>query len=269
VLNTLLDRLRTIDRRLILSGVLALIAATLLLLLATAGPPESRLWSALALILLLVVVQVILLFFRPPDRSAFGQAREAFMAGDYASAADQLEKLTAIRPSARGYTLLGNTYRQLGRMQDSRTAIDRALSFRANDAYALYGRGRLELALGNFEEAAEWFDRALKAGAPGNVACDLGYAEYFLGNLDAAARTLHKTTRIMRLEPYRVYLTNAILYGMLRDKSGEAGRIALANLKQAAGGAAYWEAEIARHPDSTYAAKLRAVLDGAKELVIE
>ncbi len=260
----MLDRLRTMDRRLIISGTLAFIAALLLLLLSVAGPPEARLWMALGLILLLVIVQVIMLFFRPPDRSAFGLAREAFMAGDFAAAADQLEKLVVIRPTARGYTLLGNTYRQLGRMQDSHAAIEHALQLRSNDAYALYGMGRLELAQGNFENASDWFDKALKAGAPGNVASDLGYAEYFLGNWEEALRILQKTTRIMRLEPYRVYLTNAILYALIRDKSSEAAKIASSNLQSATSGAAYWEAEIARHPDGAYAAALRSVLDGAK-----
>lgn len=261
----MLERLRIMDRRLLLSAVLAFIAAFLLLLLSIAGPPESRLWMALGLILLLVVIQVFLLFFRPPDRSAFGLAREAFMAGDFNSAAEQLEKLITIHPTARSYTLLGNTYRQLGRMQDSRAAIDQALKLRTNNAYALYGMGRLELAQGNFEAAAEWFDRALKAGAPGNVACDLGYAEYFLGNKDAALHTLQKTTRIMRLEPYRVYLTNAILYGLISNKVSDGGKTALSNLKSAASGAAYWEAEYARFPDSAYGLALRTVLDEAKQ----
>jgi tetratricopeptide (TPR) repeat protein len=266
MLERLLAMLRTLDRRLIVSAVLALIAALLLLLLAIAGPPEARLWMALGLILLLVLIQVVLLFFRPPDRSAFGLAREAFVAGDYTSAAEQLERLIAIRPTARSYTLLGNTYRQMGRLDDSHTAITQALELRANDAYALYGMGRLELAKGRFEAAADWFDRALKAGAPANVACDLGFAEYFLGNREAALRTLQKTTRIMRLEPYRVYLTNAILYVLIQDKTSEGAKIALTNLKSAPTGAAYWEAEAQRHAETTYGEALRALLEAAAAL---
>lgn len=265
----MLDRLRYIDRRLILSGILAFLAATLLLLLSVAGPPESRFGSALGLIGLLVGIQAFLLFFRPPDRSPFGRAREAFLAIDYDSAAAQLEALIAVRPTPRALTLLGNTYRQQGHLDTARLTIRKALDLRANDAYALYGLGRIDLAEGRFEAAADSFDQALGAGAPANVACDLGYAEYFQGNHDAALKTLQKTTRILRLESYRLFLTNAILYRLIRDKSGTAAKTTLSNIEQSREGLPYWEAEIARFPGSAYASALQDILAGVDASIIK
>ncbi len=257
--------IRYLDRRIIFSGVLLVIAGALLLALVLGGPADARFGGAVGLIALLVTVQIAILFYRPTDRSPFGAARAAFIAGDFAAAAAQLEALIEAKPSARGYTLLANTYRALGRLAEARTAIEQALALRPKDAYARYGLGRIEQAKGNFEEAAQQFDAALQAGSPANVACDLGYAEYFAGNREAALRTLGKTTRLLRLESYRLWLTNLILYLSFTDKTNISAQTALANLRAAAEGRSYWEAEAARHSTTAYGEALAGLLAQARE----
>lgn len=258
--------IRYLNRRVIFSGVLLVVALVLLLALVFSGPANARFGGAVGLVALLVTVQIAILFYRPSDRSPFGAARAAFIAGDFAAAAAQLEALVAAKPSARGYTLLANTYRALGRLDEARTAIEQALVLRPRNPYARYGLGRIELAEGNFEGAAQQFDAALQAGSPTNVACDLGYAEYFAGNREAALRTLGKTTRLLRLEAYRLWLTNLILYLSFTDKTKVNAQTALANLRAAAEGRAYWEAEAARHSATAYGEALAGLLAQAGDI---
>ena len=70
--------LSTVDRRVLVSGVLAVLTAAILIGLIAFGPSQARLGGVVGLIGLTVVVQVTLLFLRPTDRSAFGKARSAF-----------------------------------------------------------------------------------------------------------------------------------------------------------------------------------------------
>jgi tetratricopeptide (TPR) repeat protein len=121
--------------------------------------------------------------------------------------------------------------------------------------------GRVALARGAFDEACEWFDQALAHGAPSNVGCDLGFAEYFMGNQETAIRTLQKTTRLLRIEPYRMYMANLILFMVIKDKAGPAIATVRANLAASeADGRAYWIAEAERHPGTPYAAQIEALL---------
>ena len=268
--------LSTVDRRVLVSGVLAVLTAAILIGLIAFGPSQARLGGVVGLIGLTVVVQVTLLFLRPTDRSAFGKARSAFAAGEYADAARQLEPLITAQTaehtsSARtatkavpARTLLGNTYRQLGRLDDSLVQLTDVLHIAPKNAFVLYGLGRTRLAMGEFEQAAELFGQALEAGAPSNIGCDLGCAEYFAGNTDAALRTLQKTTRLLQIEPYRAFLANLLLLIMLEKRPVEAVQVALQtaaqNLRGDADGLAYWQAEVERHHATPYGQALTIVL---------
>jgi tetratricopeptide (TPR) repeat protein len=266
--------LRGVDRRLILSGVLAIIMAAILLALTVNGPQEGRFWSAVGLIALLTLVQVFLLFVRPEDRTPFGQARTAFTNGDYQTAISLLESQikASPRPDARRYILLANSHRHVGNLSEAYTTAEKALSLRPNDAYARYAMGRVLLAKGAYDAAAGWFDQALAMGAPANVACDLGWAEYFDQNVEAAEKTLLKTTKILRLEPFRLYMTNAILYVLLYERlptDHPSLTAILRNLAQSTeSGRTYWETEHARFPDSDYGQQIRKLLDAVYQLPI-
>ncbi len=279
-LNALLERLRYLDRRVILSGGLALLIAVGLLGLALIGPAEARFGATVGLVGLLVAMQIAILFFRPADRSPLGLARSAFIAGDFEKAASQLEGLIAAKPSASALTLLGNTYRQLGRLPESQTQLERALNIAPKNPFALYGLGRTALAFGNFDGAAERFDQALSAGAPAAVGCDLGFAEYFAGNFDAALSTLQKTTRLLQVEPYRALLASALLYSLIKTRQSanpqqsalpvtrsDALSVTLHNMRRAADGLAYWQAEAARHQRTPYGQALTAILPDIEQLL--
>ncbi len=255
------EPLRYLDRRVILSGVLAIGILLVLSGLVLFGPDEARLGAAVGLIGLLVALQVAILFFRPADRSPFGQARAAFAANDFAGAAAQLETIIAAKPTTRALTLLGNTYRQLGRLDDSQKLLEQALERAPKNAFALYGMGRTQLTRGNFDTAADWFDKALAAGAPSPVACDLGIAEYFAGNEDAAISTLTKATRILQIEPYRALIANAILWHILTLRQNMAAAKAAENMRRDADGLAYWQAELERHRATPYGEALAVLVN--------
>ncbi|MHB8750302.1 MAG: tetratricopeptide repeat protein, partial [Aggregatilineales bacterium] len=186
-----------------------------------------------------------------------------------------LEPIVGDRPTVRVLTLLGNTYRQLGRYNEAHEQLERALAIAPHDASILYGLGRTSLAQGDFEVAASWFDQALAAGAPSAIGCDLGLAEYCASRDDAALQTLQKVTRVLQIEPHRQWLANALLCLLLsrRDPdfihalqasvstNGQSIGTALrANLTRTAGGRAYWEAEAERHGATPYGAALHTTL---------
>lgn len=261
------EQLRYLDRRVIASGLLALVIALGLLTLTLFGPDAARLGAAVGLIGLLVAMQVAILFFRPADRSPFGQARAAFAADDFVGAAAQLEQMIAVKPTVRALTLLGNSYRQLGRLDDSQARLEQALALSPKNAFALYGMGRTQLARGNFDAAADWFDKALAAGAPAPVACDLGLAEYLAGNEEAALKTLQKTTRILQIEPYRALIASAILYHLLKQNHSAASAQAEANIRHSTDGLAYWQAEVERHYDTPYGQALAQIVEEVEGLL--
>lgn len=271
-------------RSFILLGVLGSAVGLGLLGAIIFGSSGIRFGAALGLIGLLVAVQIVFLFMRPTDRTIFGKARRAFAMGNYPAAVQLLEPFASQRPTVRTLTLLGNTYRQMGRYPLAREQLERALALAPRNANVLYGLGRVFLAQGDFEAAADWFDQALAAGAPAAIACDLGLAEYCAGRPDAALRTLQKAMRALQIEPHRLWLANALLCVLLNDltpdpspfhregrlasstpvrykvERGQGSEVLRANLSRSAAGRAYWEAEAKRHSATPYGVALRSAL---------
>ncbi len=253
--------LRALDRRLLLSGALAILIALGLLVAALFGPPDMRFGAAVGLIGLLVIVQIGVLFIRPPDRSPFGKARAAFAAGDYAAAITMLEAMVAARSDVRALTLLGNSYRQVGRLADSRMQLELAVQIAPKNTFALFGLGRTLLTFGEYEAAADRFGEALAAGAPINIACELGLAEYLAGDEEVAARTLARATRLLTLEAHRAFLVNGLLCVLCEACPGTALTTATTNARRAAAdGLAYWQDEAIRHASTPFGAALTALL---------
>ncbi len=256
----------------ILGGFGAAIAIALLALIFF-GPQSIRFGAALGVIGLLVAAQIVVLFVRPQDRTPFGAARRAFSTGEYEASARLLEPIAEERPTLRVLTLLGNTYRQMGRYSEAREQLERAIAIAPHDASILYGLGRVSLAQGDFEAAADWFDQALAAGAPSAIGCDLGLAEYCSGREDAARQILQKVTRVLQIELHRQWLANALLSVLLSSltpaastppryevERGLGGEVLRANLRHTANGRAYWEAEADRHSATPYGAALHTML---------
>ncbi len=261
--------LAKVDRRIILSGILALLLASLLMVLVLFGPVEARLGAAVGLFTMLIGLQLAVLFLRPLDRSAFGTARRAFAEGKFEAAVTQLETLLNTpkkQADPRILILLGNSYRQLGRLAESQARLGEALRLSPRQPSALYGLGRTVMAQGDFEAAADWFDQALAAGAPPVVGCELGLAEYLASNQAAAIKTLQKMTRRLQIETYRAWLINAILLLNVSNESTAAGTLR-ANIKLNASGRSYWQADADRHQTTDYGQRLRTLLNQIDELV--
>lgn len=256
------QRVKRLSWPFVLSGLLALILAILLLALILLGDSTVRLVAAVGLFGLLVGAQLVILFVRPADRSPLGQARQSFSAGQFEMAARQIETLldqTRGKPDPRALILLGNSYRQLGRLADSQAQLERALQVAPRQSAALYGMGRTTLAQGNFIGAIDWFDQALAAGAPPVIGCEIGLASFLAGDRAEALPTLQKMTRRLQIEPYRAWLVNGLLLLSVKEQSPTVALLR-ANIKQNADGQAYWQADAERHHATRYGERLAALL---------
>jgi tetratricopeptide (TPR) repeat protein len=107
-------------------------------------------------------------------------------------------------------TLLGNTYRQLGMLEQSRRVLYEARNNHPDHYFPLYGFGRTLLAQGHYAEAAENIALALERGAPPAVYFDLGEAHYREQNTPQAIENLHKAREYA--EPHRRLMAIYLLY---------------------------------------------------------
>ncbi|NJL92782.1 MAG: tetratricopeptide repeat protein [Anaerolineae bacterium] len=211
------------------------------------------------------VLQFTLLFARwRHQRGPLGQAQAAFMAGDYAAALSMLEQLTAQQTQAR--TLLGNTYRQLGRLEESAAILHDILQNQPNDPYPRYGLGRTLLVQGNYAEAAEHIRAALNNGGHKPISAELAQAYTFMGDTDRALRTAQRSSRLLQLEPHRALWVNYVLHQF--DPNDQRAR---PTMQRNASGLVYWESEAARFAETPYGVRLkeeiiqmRALLRGAE-----
>src|SRR5579871_2842590 len=98
-------------------GTILLIAAILITVVA---PVDFRLPLLVGAGLLLIVLEVTVLWGNRGMISAFTRAQRMYVEGDLAGARDLLES-NRPKANARMLTLLGNTYRQLGQLDQSET----------------------------------------------------------------------------------------------------------------------------------------------------
>lgn len=238
----------TWDRRVL--GALAILLALGLFLFSIAafGPLEARTPALVGFFGALIAVQALLLWgSRRAMLTPYAQAQRAFIAGDFDAVLHLLEPLTEESRDVRTLTLLGNAYRQLGRLEESHTILSRALNIAPEHYFPLYGFGRTLLSEGRYTEAAEMIERALTAGAPSVVRFDLAEAYYRKGALDTA-RELLSAVRPELQEPFRVLMADFLLYRM---DAADAPPTALITA-----GLPYWEASLKRFAHSPYGAAL-------------
>ncbi len=88
------------------------------LVLLIAAPPEQRSIILISFAGLLIVIEISVLWGNRGMVSAFTQAQRLYLDGDFAATRDLLESVRA-KADARALTLLGNTYRQLGQLDQS------------------------------------------------------------------------------------------------------------------------------------------------------
>lgn len=100
-------------------------------------------------------------FGRAPD--AFEQGRAAYDDGRLPEASERFREYTHARPDdVVGWYNLGLTWQDLGLVDEARSAYERALALRADDARTLVNLATLELGAGNSQRATELLTQALK-----------------------------------------------------------------------------------------------------------
>lgn len=224
-------------------GVVLLVVALLSALLAPAEVRVPVLGGAGALLL---VIELTILWGNRGMISAFTRAQRLYMDGDFAGALTLLEGVRA-KADARALTLLGNTYRQLGRLAESEAVLSEAVDKAPNHYFPIYGFGRTLLSEGRYAEAVDAIQRALVLGAPSVVQGDLGEAYYRLGKRDDAVLALHNAAVN---EPHRALMAHYLLSRM--------GAASPPSAEIVEAGVAYWRATAERFRETPYGVALES-----------
>jgi tetratricopeptide (TPR) repeat protein len=215
------------------------------------GPSDARLGALIGAVGLLIVLQVSVLWGNRGMVTPLAQAQRLFLADDFEGARGILEPLKdAGKADLRALTLLGNTYRQLGRLEDSHRVLYEALNKAPNHHFPMYGIGRTLLLEGNYAEAAEILRRSIEAGAPVAVNVDLAEALYRAGQMEAALAALSQVDeQMLAQEPPRL-----LMFQYLRNRLDAGSPPHEAALRL---GMPYWEALANRFEQTQYGADLK------------
>jgi Flp pilus assembly protein TadD len=171
-----------------------------------------------------------------------------YLMGDLEAARRVLEAFTAAgKADAQALTLLGNTYRQLGLLDESEQVLTKAVDLRPSDHFPRCGFGRTLLVKGLYEQAQTALKQAIQAGAPLVVRLDLAETYYRMGQMEAA-RALLLTLRGQLQEPYRALLLEYLLF---RTGGGEPPPRTLIEA-----GLPFWAESAARFQHTPYGAAL-------------
>lgn len=212
--------------------------------IALVAPPDARLPILVGAVALLIVLEVSVLWGNRGMISTFTRAQRLYLNGDFAAALDLLEAARE-KADARTLTLLGNTYRQLGRLRESESVLSEAVDKAPQHYFSFYGFGRTLLSEGRYVEAVDALRRALELGAPDGVQVDLAEAHFRLNQPDAAAAALRN---VKLHEPYR-----ALMAGYLLNRLGSAEPPSPELLRA---GLPYWQAVAERFRETPYGAAL-------------
>ncbi|MFO7322282.1 MAG: tetratricopeptide repeat protein [Chloroflexota bacterium] len=245
--RSLIERFRVWERPAQIAVVTALVLLALVILLAGLGPPELRLPAIIGVVGLLLVLQLVVLWANRDLVTPFTQAQRHYLKGEFEAALRVLEQERKAA-NAKELTLLGNTYRQLGRLDESETALREALAKAPGDHFPLYGLGRTLLSKGNYAEAAATLREALDAGAPPVIRSDLAEALYHAGDTEAAKTALHEASQLEQ-EPHRQFMNALLLWRM-----GTGPRPEEALLRD---GLPYWQATAERFAHTPYGAAVQ------------
>ncbi len=249
--------------RLLVYGLLG--ASLGLILLTFILPPEQQLWAVLGLFGLFVVVQGVILWRMGQQRPALRKARRAFLRGDFEAVLRLLEdERAAGQADATSLTLLGNAYRQLGRLSESEDRLQEALAADLASPLANYGLGRTRLARGDYEAAAELIAQALEHGAHPVVRVELALAHHYAGRQAAMLAALEQATPVP-LEAHRELLAAYLSWqgGALEAPA------ARSRMGKAQAGLALWQAEAARFAATSYGAALAQDVERIEAILAE
>ncbi|MEL7433428.1 MAG: tetratricopeptide repeat protein, partial [Chloroflexota bacterium] len=137
--------------------------------------PELQTQAAIGGVGLMLAIQAIVMWGNRNLVTAFTQAQRLFIVGEFAQAATVLEDHIAEEehPVIDTLVLLGNIYRNLGKLDASRNILEQALERRADYHFALYAYGKTALAQGEYDTAIMYFQQAIDNDAPDVIAFDL------------------------------------------------------------------------------------------------
>ncbi len=227
-----------------LLSLILLIAAVILILIA---PPDARLAILVGAAALLIVLEVTVLWGNRGMVSAYTRAQRLYMDGELEAARDLLEaaqqkaELAHKKSDASTLTLLGNVYRQLGRLRESEAVLSEAVDKAPNRYFSFYGFGRTLLSEGRYADAAAALARSLELGAPPGVRVDLAEAYYRLNQPQDALAALGDAAPS---EPHR-----ALMASYLRQRLSEAPPPAPELVRE---GLPYWQATAERFLETPY-----------------
>jgi len=241
---SLIHRFRQWERPAQMAVVSALILFVIIVVIAGVGPQELRLPAVIGIIGLMLVLQTVVLWANRDMVTPYTEAQRAYLRGDFAQALAILEA-EGENANARALTLLGNTHRQLGRLDESEMVLWAALGQLPDDQFPLYGLGRTLMAQGRYAEAADKLEAALKAGAPAVVQVDLAEAYFRLGDTDRARTALVASADIEQ-EPYRRLIAH-----YMRWRLDDASKPDAALVRD---GLDYWQATAERFAHTPYGA---------------
>lgn len=240
----------TFERPVQVALVLGIALFVIVLVAALAGDAQLRLPALIGAFLLVLVMQAAVMYGSRNLVRPLTQAQRAYLIGDFEHVLRLLEPLReAGEADMRALTLLGNTYRQLGRLDQSVAVLREALEREPNHHFPLYGYGRTLLAQGDYVRAAELFVRALDRGAAPVVQLDLAEALYRLDRMAETRAALQGEHMADEREPHRVLMA-AYLRSMVDDGAFPDAALITAGLP-------YWQAMQARFAATPYGAALR------------
>lgn len=223
-----------------------------LLLLSTA--PELRTPALIATAGLLMALQLIALWGNRHMVTPYTQAQRHFLAGDMERARDVLLNDAETRaaqdkkPTVDSLVLLGNIYRNLGKLDESLVQLQAAVTRRPTYHFALYGLGRSLLAHGDYTGAIDKIEAALRYDAPEIARLDVAHAYYRHGTLEQAAHHLQGVPETD--EAWRQLLLVYLRHCLLDRLPPEPALIAE--------GVPFWAAEAERFAETPYGDAVQA-----------
>ncbi len=227
---------------------LAMILLFITLLTLMFGPENLRSPALVGFIGLVIVVQGIFMWGNRGMVTPFTLAQRFYLAEDFDSARRVLEESSLNgRADVQTLTLLGNTYRQLGMINESEEVLTKALELRPFDHFPLYGIGRTLLVKGQYAQAAVKIKQALDAGAPEIIQLDLGETFYRLGEADQARQILESALHASQ-EPHRELMSHYLLYQLGVNQPPTREQVQL--------GLRYWQENAVRFQGTPYGQRL-------------
>lgn len=193
--------------------ILAILFAVVAGLVASRGDEALRDPATVGAIGSIITAQVIFMWANRNMVTPYTRAQRHYMRGEFETARDLLAKFHQREEADfKMLTLLGNTYRQLGDLNNSEQVLYEALNMQPDHYFPLYGFGRTLLSDGRYVEAAETIQKAIEYGAQDVVRFDLGEALYRAGQMDEAHRTLRAALDAIREEPHRLLMAHYLLW---------------------------------------------------------